>query len=277
MQFHEPNFWHQSHAWLTPDDGSPGSGLISLGWNAGTIHLQYVGLPQLSKPAVDAISATMRDFNAQCQLLAFMHAGVLGSQRAIQEQLGSKANRAGSFTLSGYYGEGKAQAIWARLPVGEVIDAFAENGEFERLYAKAFVVFSYHLWEDFARPRIAQELGVDHNDVKSELMGEWRYLRHWLVHPHGDTERDYFKNANMLAVVLPSLQPGHPEMKADWVFPLVGCLNSLDLTVNPGGLDPAFEITEAPRQMIEQIALEQQGSGTVVAPLWRRFTPQATP
>ena len=189
MQFHEPNFWHQSHAWLTPDDGSPGSGLISLGWNAGTIHLQYVGLPQLSKPAVDAISATMRDFNAQCQLLAFMHAGVLGSQRAIQEQLGSKANRAGSFTLSGYYGEGKAQAIWARLPVGEVIDAFAENGEFERLYAKAFVVFSYHLWEDFARPRIAQELGVDHNDVKSELMGEWRYLRHWLVHPHGDTER----------------------------------------------------------------------------------------
>ena len=81
----------------------------------------------------------------------------------------------------------------------------------------------------------------------------------------------------MLAMVLPGLQPGHPEMKADGVFPLVGCLNSLDLTVNPGGLDPAFEITEAPRQMIEQIALEQQGYGTVVAPLWRRFTPQATP
>ena len=171
MQFSEPNCWHRSHAWLTPEDGIPGSGLISLGWNAGTIHIQYVGLPELSRPAVDAISATIREFNSQCQLLAFMHAGVLGSQQAIQEQLGRNANRAGSFTLSGYYWEGKEQAIWARLPVGQVIDAFAENGEFERLYAKAFVVFSYHLWEEFARPRIAQELSVDREYVDEAESG----------------------------------------------------------------------------------------------------------
>ena len=81
----------------------------------------------------------------------------------------------------------------------------------------------------------------------------------------------------MLALVLPGLQPGHPEMKADWVFPLMGYLNSLAVIVNPSGLDPAFEVTEAPRQMIEQIALEQMASGRVVAPFWRRFTPQAKP
>ena len=277
MESSEPHFWHKSHAWLTPEDGSPGSGLVSLGWNAGTIHLQYVGLPELSKPAVEVVSTTMRDFNSQCQLLAFMHAGVLGSQEAIQDQLGRKASRAGSFTLSGYYGERRTQAIWARLPVGQIIDAFAENGEFERLYAKAFVVFSYQLWEEFARPRIARELGVDHNDVQSELMGEWRYLRRWLVHPHEDTERDYFKNANMLAVVLHDLRPGYPEMKADWVFPLMGYLNSLNVIVNPRKLDPCFEVTAAPSQMTEYMALEQMGSGTVVAPLWRRFTPQANP
>ena len=277
MPLREPQYWHQSHIWLTPDDGSPGSGLVSLGWNAGTIHLQYVGLPELSKPAVDAISTAMREFNSQCQLMAFMHAGVLGSQQVIQDQLGRSANRAGTFTLSGYYGEGKAHATWARLPVGQVIDAFAENGEFERLYAKAFVVFSYQLWEEFARPRIAQEIGVDHNDVKSELMGEWRYLRRWLVHPHEDTERDYFMNTNMLAVVLPDLQQGQPEMKADWVFPLLGYLNSLQVIVNPGGLAPAFEVTEAPPQLTEHIAMEQMESGAVIAPLWRRFTPQAKP
>ena len=33
-----------------------------------------------------------------------------------------------------------------------------------------FLAPGYHLWEEFARPRIAQELGVDRNDVKSE----WR-------------------------------------------------------------------------------------------------------
>ena len=162
MPFSEPHSWHQSHAWLTLDDGSPSRGLVSLGWNAGTIHLQYVGLPELSKPALDAISTAMREFNSLCQLLAFMHAGVLGSQQAIQDQLGRSANRAGRFTLAGYYGEGKAHAIRARLPVGRVIDALDENGGFERFYAKAFVVFSYQLWEEFARPRIAQELGVDH-------------------------------------------------------------------------------------------------------------------
>ena len=63
MPFSEPHFWHQSHAWLTLDDGSPSRGLVSLGWNAGTIHLQYVGLPELSKPALDAISTAMREFN----------------------------------------------------------------------------------------------------------------------------------------------------------------------------------------------------------------------
>ena len=74
MPLREPQSWHQSHMWLTPDDGSPGSGLVSLGWNAGTIHLQYVGLPELSKPAIDAISTAMREFNTQCQLMVVLYA-----------------------------------------------------------------------------------------------------------------------------------------------------------------------------------------------------------
>ena len=114
-------FWHQSHAWLTPEDGSPGSGLISLGWNAGTIHIQYVGLPELSRPAVDAISATIREFNSQCQLLAFMHAGVLGSQQAIQEQLGRNANRAGVLH--------SLRILWGRQGPGNMGAAPSRSGD----------------------------------------------------------------------------------------------------------------------------------------------------
>ena len=112
--------------------------------------------------------------------------------------------------------------------------------------------------------------------MNSDLMGEWRYLRRWLVHPHEDTKRDYFRNTNMLVVLL-DLQPGHPEMKADWVLPLLGYLNSLQVIMNPGSLAPAFEVTDAPPQLTEHMAMEQIESGTVVAPLWRRFTPQAKP
>ena len=50
-----------------------------------------------------------------------------------------------------------------------------------------FVVFSYQLWEEFARPNIAQALGTTHNDVESDLMGEWRHLRNWIVHPDEKT------------------------------------------------------------------------------------------
>ena len=273
MHFNEPNFQHTSHARLRPDERCLDDGIISLGWNAGTIHIQYVGLQEIPESAIEAIKATMWKFNTECQLMSFLYAGVLGSQRAIQEQLGKNTDRGGSFTISGYYGDSTSRAIWARLPVGQVLDAFSEDGEFERLYAKAFVIFGYQMWEEFARPGIAQALGVSHDDVRSDLMGEWRHLRNWLIHPDKQTERAYFKNARMLAVVLGDLRPGHPEMKADKVFPLMGYLNSLRVIVNPKCLDPAMEITDLDPKIAEQISMERIDSGMKVVPIWRRFRP----
>ena len=183
----------------------------------------------------------------------------------------------GTFTISGSYGDRAARTIWARLPAGQVLDAFSQDGEFERLYAKSFVVFSYQMWEDIARPRIARAFGVSHNDVRSDLIGEWRYLRNWLVHPDDHTEQAYFENSKILAVILGDLRPGHPEMKADMVFPLMGYLNSLHVIVNPESLDPAMEITDLDPKLAQQISLEHTDSGMTVVPVWRRFRPAGNP
>ena len=273
MQFREPDFRATSHARFRPDDRCLDDGLISIAWNAGTIHVQYVGLQEVDQSAVDVIGDTMWKFATECQLMLVLYAGVLGSRAAIQKQLGSNLKQDTPFTIAGSNVDGTVRAIWARLPRGRVLDAFSEDGDFETIYAKAFVVFTYQLWEEFARPSVAQALDVKHHDVQSDLMGEWRHLRNWLIHPVENTEQEYFKNAKMLAKVLRDMRPGNPEVKAGMVFPLMGYLNSLHVIVNPDGLSPGIELSPLDPTIVEQASKELSSPGMTVSPIWRGFNP----
>ena len=271
MKFPEFDFSGTSHVRLKPDDRCLDDGVISIAWNAGTLHVQYVGLQEVDKSAIDVISETMWQFATEAQLMLVLYASVLRSRKTIQEQLGSNKNGDMPFTVSGSYMGGNA--IWAWLPLSKVLDAYAVGGEFERTFAKAFVVFTYQRWEEFARPNIAQALGVRHDDVKSDLMNEWRHLRHWLIHPDKKAEQAYFKNASILAKILGGPRPGHPEVKANFVFPLMGYLNSLHVIVNPDGLDPGLEMTDLDPTISEQISKDAAESGKAVMPIWKRFNP----
>ena len=274
MQSTEPDFKFADHLRLTPDERpSLDDGIISVGWNAGTIRIQYVGLTPISESAVAEMRNAMEEYTVECQLMAFLYAGVLGSRHEVQGRLSKDSSRDGTFTLASNYMNRTTPTIWARLQAGRVLDAFSEGGEFEKLYSKAFVVFAYQMWEDSVRPRIAKMLGVGHADVQCDLMGEWRHLRNWLVHPDETTEQAYFKNARMLAVVLDGLQPGNPEVRSDMVFPLVGYLNSLHVNVNPSQLSPALEVTGLDPALVEQRRKDLEGTGMAEVPIWRRFQP----
>ena len=274
MPSDEPSFTFADHARLTPTERpSLDDGVISVGWNAGTIRVQYVGLPRISESAISLIRDAMEEFTTECQVMAFLYAGVLGSRHIVQEQLSRGASRDGSFTLSSKPFGSATPTVWARLEVGRVLDAFSDEGEFEKLYAKAFVVFVYQMWEEFARPRIAQALEVEHCDVQCDLMGEWRHLRNWLVHPDKKTEQAYFRNARVLARVMSGLQPGNPEVKADMVLPLVGYLNTLHVLVNPNELSPGLEVTELDPAIAEQISNDLAKGGMTGVPIWRGYNP----
>ena len=272
MQFPPFGFRATSHTRLRPDERCLDDGIISTAWNAGTLHVQYVGFQPVDQAAIDAIGETMWQFATECQLMLVLYASVLHNRTAIKEQLGKNSNREAPFAVSDIDHDGTVRAVWAWIPLDKVLDAFSADGEFEKTYAKTFVVFTYQLWEEFARPKIAQALGVEHNDVKSDLMGEWRHLRNWLVHPSNENEQTYFKNAEMLAKIHGGLRPGNPVVKADMVFPMMGYLNSLHVIVNPSRLPPAFEITAQDPKIAEQVS-ELSGPGMTVLPIWRGFNP----
>ena len=213
-QFPPFGYRSTSHAQLTPDERPHlNDGIISTAWNAGTLHVQYVGLEKVSKPAVDAVSKAMWQFATECQLKVVLYAGVLLSRETIQSRIGSNTNRDTPFAISTTDKDGEVSGIWAWLPQGKVFDAFSAGGEFETTFAKSFVISAYQMWEEVdgreaVRPKVAQALGTSHDDVRSDLMGEWRHLRNWLVHPNKETENTYFKNANLLAKIPGSPTPG---------------------------------------------------------------------
>ena len=136
------------------------------------------------------------------------------------------------------------------------------------------VVLAYQRWEEFARPRIAEALGTKHADVKSDLMGEWRHLRNWLVHPDEKTEEAYFKNADLLAKIPGSPRPGRPEVKSNMVMFMMGYLNCLHAVVNPDGLPPGLELSAVDPSMKEQLSAQAE-PGYILQPIWKGFGPPA--
>ena len=275
MQIPDFGYRSTSHARLTPDDRPHvDDGLISTAWNAGTLHVQYVGLPQVSDCAVEGVGETMWRFASDCQVMVVLYAGVLQSRGRIQAQLGGNIDRERPFAVTTNDRDGNVRSVWAWLPRGMVFDAFSAGGEFEQTFAKAFVVFAYQRWEEFARPRIAEALGAKHADVKSDLMGEWRHLRNWLVHPDKKTEDAYFRNANLLAKIPGSPRPGKPEVTSGMVIFMMGYLNCLRAVVNPDGLPPGLELGALDPSMQEQLSAQAE-PGHILQPIWKGFDPPA--
>ena len=261
-----------SHARLTPDERpNLTDGIISTAWNAGTLHVQYVGLENLAEPAVDTVSEAMWRFATECQLMVVLYAGVLLSRETIQSQIGSEGNRNTPFSISTTDKNGKVSGLWAWLPTGTVFDAFSAGGEFETTFAKSFVVSAYQMWEEVTRPKIAQALGTSHNEIRSDLMGEWRHLRNWLVHPSEETEETYFKNASLLARIPGGPAPGKvPKIRSGMILPMMGYLNYLTVIVNPAGLSPGMEITSMDPELVDQVS-RQTEPGVVLLPIWQGF------
>jgi len=64
-----------------------------------------------------------------------------------------------------------------------------KGGKFEDLHAKSFIVLVFSLWEDNFRVQIANKLPINEKEndrvkrVKSNLMGDIRHIRNYIVHP----------------------------------------------------------------------------------------------
>ena len=240
----------------------PTTGLIQMARGGGAVTLRYVGVPTVSEEANDEITKAIDRFLGDCQTMIVWYAGIERLQDSIHQHLSETVSRDKPFTLSNLYPNGE-QRVLVQVPGDMVIDAFSRGGSFELAYTKAFVVFAYHTWEEAVRPKIASALKVEVKDVKSDLMGEWRHLRHWVIHTSEDNKSKMFTEAKKLVRVL-GLRQDEPILTPDMVFILMEYLDRMQVYVNPKSLDFGLETVPTTPKMVAGIA-EQMELGTAVS------------
>lgn len=248
--------------------------VISIGWPSGTLTLRYTGIPTVSRESQDQIQSIMEQFSADCQMMLVWFVGTLNSREAIRHHLAQLAQRNEPLTINSLRPDGRVQSVFAQVPVEKVVDAFSDAGEFERLYAKAFVVFTFQIWEEVTRPKIATALEVEPRNVEAKLMGEWRHLRNWLIHRTEETKRDYFDKAKTLVQLLGS-QPDEPNLTADKVFILMQHLNHMSVEVNPHAVEPGIEPATLDPGTIADIAKTLEPGEGMDIPAWVSMYPSA--
>ena len=252
----------------------PATGLIQVGWPSGVLTLRYTGIPTVNAEAQDEIQKTMQRFSSDCQMMLIWFAGILGSRDAMRRHLDGIAQRGEPFSISSLRPDGRVESVLARVPIEKVVAALSDVGEFERLYAKSFVVFTFQIWEEVARPRIASALKVQPKHIEANLMGEWRHLRNWLVHQTKNAEQDCFNKATTLVQLL-GLQRNNPGLTADTVFILMQHLNRLKVDVNPGTSEFGIELVALDPAIIAEVAKTLEPGDGIVLPAEAAMYPSA--
>ena len=253
-------------------DISPTTGVHQIGLPSGMLTLMYTGVPPVSDESKDEIASVMRMFSRDCQMMTTWFVGIMASRTAMREHLEHLASRGEPLRVATLRPDGREAAVLAEMPAEEVIESIADAGDFERLYANSFVVSTYHLWEETIRPKIASAMKVDSRHVKADLMGEWRLLRNWIIHPSKNTEDDFFERAESLANVL-GLQRGNLSLTANNVIHLVQHLNNMQIEINPHSLEMGLAFESVSPEMIAGIARTLEPGAEVSVPIEAAMVP----
>lgn len=237
----------------------PATELIKTVRGGGAVTLRYVGVPAVSEEAKGKIRKAIDRFLDDCQTMIVWYAGIERLQDSIHQHLSETVPRDQPFTLSNLHANGE-QRVLVQVPGDRVIDAFSRGGAFELAYTKAFVVFAYHTWEESTRPKIASALKVKTKEVKSDLMGEWSHLRHWVIHTGEDSKTQMFTKAKNLVRIL-GLQQDEPILTPDMAFLLMEHLGRMHVDVNPKSLEFGLTTVPATPEILARI-IEKMEPGT---------------
>lgn len=132
----------------------------------------------------DAISKTSRaitDFQQSCQnyFVCYSFAG-----SGLEKHAKTLASIAEEREKTLWVGTGHPdKGHWhAQMKIGDAIESSQENGVFADKIAKSFITAMYSEWGEFYRHRLAEEAGVNAEDLKCDLMGDMRVIRNCIVH-----------------------------------------------------------------------------------------------
>ena len=251
-----------------PDSPTSTTRIFQIGWPVGVMTLRCAGVPPITEKGNDEITSVMERFSSDCQMMLVWFSAVLGSQQAMRNHFAEIAQHDEPFTINSYRPDGRPESVLASVPAADVVAAFEEAGEFERLYARAFVVFVYQTWEHAIRPRLAAALRVANvNDVWSDLMGELRCLRNWLIHPiaNSDAEAEFFAKAPGLQRAL-GMKRGDPNLTAANVAVLMQFLNNMQVDVSSDGAEFAMRTEPVSSTMLAGVARNLEPDNCLLLP-----------
>lgn len=89
------------------------------------------------------------------------------------------------------------------------LEANCPGGSNEQRHARAIVIFLFTYWEDEIRPRLADAISVPVNDIKSDIMGDLRILRHAILHAKSRIRQEEHKRLKIIGAMFPASTPIH--------------------------------------------------------------------
>jgi len=89
----------------------------------------------------------------------------------------------------------------------DYLSANSVDGSNAHQHSQAILVFLYAYWEHEIRPRLAKSMNLSTNEIKSDIMGELKNIRHAILHTKGIIRRDRYKNLKLLSEMFTVDQP----------------------------------------------------------------------
>jgi len=142
------------------------------------------------------IRAIRESFIASCQKQYFAFVAATTGLAIFHKELDNSFKDATIRGIDTSQGEAALLSVFgtkiAKMDAQQARKSSEPGGTFEDLHAKAFIVLVYSLWDENSRKQIADKLPAkirteEENDrvkrVKSNLMGDIRYIRNHIVHP----------------------------------------------------------------------------------------------
>lgn len=111
-------------------------------------------------------------------------------------------------TWTSYEDPSKSEIIHTRIIRAEnYIEINSQGGSNEQQHSCAIIVFLYTYWENETRPRLAKIKKVDIGEIRSDIMGDLREVRHTILHTKKIFTEEKYKKLKVLKNMFDVGQP----------------------------------------------------------------------
>ncbi|WMI72121.1 hypothetical protein RBH88_03205 [Aminobacterium sp. MB27-C1] len=83
------------------------------------------------------------------------------------------------------------------------LEANSPGGSNEQRLSRAIVIFLFTYWEDEIRPRLAAAKSIPINEIKPDIMGDLRILRHAILHAKSNIRPDEHRRLKVVGSRFP--------------------------------------------------------------------------